>query len=196
MKTTIAIIFLFFQIFHVFTQNVEKKDCINLECFKGHNLFLHTSTDRLMNFIGNPDFFTLGRELDFFHRDSMENVSYKQLIINSLVYKNIKLIYWENGESVWIHQIHFDNTFYYTILYDEIIFNRELHIDEFLKYFQVQKHDIVSLNKQKYFASAKDRAYYTSIGIPVCGSQYSEFVEFYFDKKGFLQSMVFQIIGF
>ena len=60
----------------------------------------------------------------------------------------------------------------------------------------LQEQDIVLLDKRKCFIGTKNKVYYTLVSLPICESQYSEFIEFYFDKKGFLQSMVFQIFEY
>ena len=193
MKKLLIIILLFLQNFHLFAQNC-KQDCINLALLKGHNLFLHTKTNKLIEFVGSPDSFTLDRELEFLIRDFKQNPAHYNLTINSLVYQNF--VYFEKGDSVCIHNVHFHNEHHYSIVYNDVIFNKYLHIKDFFKYFQVEEQNIVLLNKRKFFIEAKDRVYYTLVALPVCGSNYTESIDFYFDKKGFLESIVFYVMGF
>jgi hypothetical protein len=189
-KLLITILF-FFQVLHLFAQDC-KQDCINLDHLKGHNLFLRTKTSKLIEFVGNPASFTLDRENIFWHRDSMQNGTYYKPIVNIIEYQHF--VYLEKEDSVWINHVHFDNEHYFSILYDEIIFNQYLHIKDFFKYFQIQELNIVLLNKKKYFADAKDKVYYTLVSLSVCESKYSEYIEFYFNKKGFLESIAFHTL--
>ncbi|MDR1345352.1 MAG: hypothetical protein LBK03_01430 [Bacteroidales bacterium] len=190
MKKLLITILLFFQVLYLFAQD-HKQECINLTHLKGSTLFLHTTTSRLIEFAGNPDSFTLDRELEIFHYDSMQTPDYYKIIVNSLAYKDF--VYLEKGDSVWIHSVHFDNKHYYSIVYEDVTFSQYLHIKDFFRYFQVQELNIVLLNKQKLFAGAKDRVYYTQVALPVCESKDSESIQFYFDRKGYLESIAFQV---
>lgn len=191
MKKIWITVLLFSQILLLLAQE-HKENCINLTDLKGKNLFLHTTTSRLIEFVGKPDYFTLDREHEFPIFGPTQNPSSYKIVTNTLMYQHFA--YWEKEGSVWIKQIYFDNKLNYTILYRDIIFNQNLHIDDFLKYFDVKEEDITLLDKQKNFT--ENKVYYTRIGLSVCESQYSEFVAFYFDKKGFLESIVFYVVEF
>jgi hypothetical protein len=188
----IAILFfhLIFSFNFSFSQKRMEIDTFDISILSSYNVILFSSTNKLINFLGKPDKFSLNRIARCIEEEKRNNE--KDYKYDVITYINPYLNYIVDNDSVRLWSIYFDKKHRLSIEHPLITFDKDLRIEDFIKVFQIKEDRVSLINRGlvPFTTSYKNKYYCITF---ICAETCDRLLSFYFDEKGYLKVIYFPL---
>ena len=190
MKVLLLFLFLLIKLNFAFSQKEIAIVAFDISILSSYNVILSSSTDKLINFLGKPNNFSLNR-IARCVEDGIRN-NEKDFKYDAIFYTDLRLAYIIQNDNVSLWSIYFDEKHRLSIEHPLITFDKDLHIENFIKVFQINEDRVALINGGlvPFEASYKDKYYCITF---VCVGTCDELLSFYFNKNGYLRAIYFPL---
>lgn len=193
MKYNYAIITLLFYFLSATQPTCEAQNnhvsCIDRAHITSHSCYLQASTNNLLLVMKTPKRISYNYKETFFIGDSANNGHLYSQQVNLFWFKNIG--YRDINGLASLYWISFRNNRNSITIEDQVI-NSSYTLKDFQKNFDYDEGHTYFQNRKRYLVCEESkRKYYTCICLPICNSEYGEYLVFTFNKNGRIDSIQF-----